>query len=94
MKFFDKKIMTDEHIIALRESRKIKVKNKIINYNNNFIELINMESGLRVFPENDELLDMINSIERFDPDWNCFVNQDWNEYRNYKYEELPPKLKR
>ena len=94
MKFFDKKIMTDEHIIALRESRKIKVKNKIINYNNNFIELINMESGLRVFPENDELLDMINSIERFDPDWNCFVNQDWNEYRNYKYEELPAKLKR
>ena len=37
----------------------IKVKNKIINYNNNFIELINMESGLRVFPDNDELLDMI-----------------------------------
>lgn len=94
MKFFDKKIMTDEHIIALRESRKIKVKNKIINYNNNFIELINMESGLRVFPENDELLDMINSIERFDPDWNCFINQDWGEYRNYKYEELPAKLRR
>lgn len=85
--------MTDEHIKLLRDSRKIYAKDKIVKHGDNFVEVVNFEKRVKVYPENDELLDMINNIERFDASWNLVVHQDWEEYRNYRYEDLPRKLK-
>lgn len=93
MKFFSKKFLDEEMILALKESRKVYVKNKVVNYNDNFIELINFEECLRVYPEQDELLDMINDIKLFDEwerlDWVLEYGYD----ANYDYSNLPKKLR-
>lgn len=93
MKVFSKKFLTDEHIKLLRESRKIYAKDKIVKHGDNYIEVVNFEKRMKVYPPEDELLDMINNIERFDAEWNCVINASWDEYRNYRYEDLPSKLK-
>lgn len=85
--------MTDEHLKALRDSRKVYASDKIVRHNNNYVEVINYEKRMKVYPKNDELLDMINSVERFDAEWNCITNMSWDEYRNYRYEDLPSKLR-
>jgi hypothetical protein len=93
LKFFSKKFLTDDHLKLLRDSRKIYAKDKIVKHGQNFVEVINYEKRIKVYPDSDELLDMINSIERFDPHWNCVLNQSWDEFRNYRYEDLPSKLR-
>lgn len=93
MKFFSKKFLTDEHIKVLKNSRKIYAKDKIVKHAGNFVEVINFEKRIKVLPEKDEILEMIDQVERFDPEWNLIMNADWEEYRNYRYEDLPPKLR-
>jgi hypothetical protein len=93
LKFFSEKFLTDEHIKVLRESRKIYAKDKIVRHGDNFVEVVNFEKRMKVFPQKDELLHMIDSIERFDAEWNMVQHMSWDEYRNYRWEDLPSKLR-
>lgn len=92
MKFFSKEFMTDEHLKALIESRKKYVRNKIVRHNGNYLEVVNMEKGLRVLPkpEEDELLKEILEIERFDEIIHVLKT---GEYKNYHYEKLSKRLR-
>jgi hypothetical protein len=93
LKFFNKKFLTDEHIKVLKDSRKMYAKDKIVKLGDNYVEVINFENRIKVFPKKDKILDMINNIERFDPHWNCVLHKSWDEFRNYRFEDLPKDLR-
>lgn len=87
--------MLPKHLKALKDSRKVFTKNKLINYNSNFIEHVMMDKGMYVFPKNDELLEMINSIHIFDEleQFDYVMEHDLKEWVNYDFNSLPDKLK-
>jgi hypothetical protein len=94
LRFFSKKFLTDEHIKKLKDSRKIYAKDKVIQHGDNFVEVINYEKRVKVYPQNDELLDMINSIEFHCPIEYMIMNGITKKnYCNYIYDDLPSKLR-
>lgn len=90
-KFFSRSFLHDYHIKALKDSRRVYVKNKVMEYDSNFVEHVNSEKGILVLPKKDELLDMINNVERFDYVIHAIKT---GEYCNYIYDDLPDKLKK
>lgn len=94
LRFFNYYTLESHHIKALKDSRKVFVKNKIVDYNSNFAELIKMEKGIYVLPKNDEILDMINDIHFLDG-WEQFeYSTRVGKWCNYIFEDLPLKLQR
>jgi hypothetical protein len=83
--------MTKEHIRLLRESRRVFVKEKIVDYGGNFLEHVQHEKGIWVAPIDDPILDEINSIQIYDrPIWNKEVGR----FVNYDYSSLSWRLKK
>jgi hypothetical protein len=91
MKFFSKILITDEQIKMLKESRKVYVRNKVISHNGNFVEFVNMEKGLKVYPKQDDIIDLIK--EHLEPRLDDYWLEDY-KLHNYKFDRLPSKLKK
>jgi hypothetical protein len=91
LRYFSKREITAEQIEVLIESRKIIVKDKIINHNGNFVEHVNMEHGLKVLPENDLILEQIR--RHLIPCLEDFWLEDF-QLNNYRFNDLPRELKR
>lgn len=90
MKFFSKYIMTREHIRALRESRKVYVKHKVVDYALNFVEHYDFAGGVWVYPENDSLLEEIEKIKIYDKP---VYDERIGRYVNYDYYSLSYQLR-
>lgn len=90
MKFFSKFIMTKEHLKYLRESRKVYVNAKVVDYSSHFFEHVHHEKGIWVYPSDDPLLDEINNIKTYGE---LFFDEKIKRYKNYDYDSLSRCLK-
>lgn len=86
--------MNDKHLKALRDSRKIYVKNKRVVYSDNFVEFYKNEKSRKILPDNDEILKMINDIKILNENEVFLQLLQTGKYQNYDFESLPKELKR
>lgn len=95
MKFFSNKILTKEHVFALKSTLKFYSKDKIINYNNNFLDVIEMEKGVYVKDRDNEIFALIEEyLEPWLDDWKIMQMQiESGMWVEYDYRLLPSKLK-
>ncbi|MBY6270398.1 rolling circle replication-associated protein [Parageobacillus thermoglucosidasius] len=91
MKFFSKYIMTKEHMRFLRESRRVYVKEKVVEFSGNFLEYTRHERGIWVRPKNDPILEELDELEIYDePIW----DSEAKRWKNYEYSLLSWNLRR
>lgn len=91
MKFFSKYIMTREHIRALRESRRVFVKDKLVDFDGNFVEHVHHEKGIWVAPADDPILDELDSLQIYEQP---VFDETVGRWRNYDYNSLSWRLKK
>lgn len=95
MRFFNTKVLTKEHVLALKKNLKFYTTQKYINYNNNFIDVVDMEKGIYVTDRENELFSMIEEyLEPWLDDWKVIEMQlESGTWLEYDYNKLPKKLK-
>lgn len=91
MKFFSKYIMTREHIRALRESRRVFVKDKLVDFDGNFVEHIHHEKGVWVAPIDDPILEELDSLQIYEQP---IFDKEIGRWVNYDYSSLSFRLKK
>ncbi|OUC50538.1 hypothetical protein B7939_11110, partial [Eggerthia catenaformis] len=91
MKFFSRYIMTKEHIRLLRESRRVFVKEKVVDYGGNFLEHVQHEKGIWVAPVDDPILEELDHLQIYEqPIFDKVVGR----WKNYEYDSLSWRLKK
>lgn len=91
MKFFSKYIMTREHVRALRESRRVFVKDKLVDFDGNFVEHVHHEKGIWVAPADDPILDELDSLQVYEQP---IFDKTVGRWKNYDYNSLSWRLKK
>lgn len=94
LRYFSRSVITREHIENLKNSLKKNKKNKIINYNDNFIEHTVMEKGIRLLDKEDEIFLLIKEyLEPWLDDWYVMQKQiELGRWQAYDFYKLPRKL--
>lgn len=95
MKFFNERVITEDHVSMIKEFLRVYRKHKIINYNNNFIEHSEMEKGIFILDRNNEILKLVEEhLEPWLDPWNVIQRSiEQGELVGYDYRKLPLKLR-
>lgn len=92
MKILSERFIKKEDIQFLKKGRRHRVRNRIIDYNGNFIEHMSAEKMISIVPRDDEILKLID--EHLVPALICnWPDEKWRPC-NYDFSALPRKLKR
>ncbi|WP_420769192.1 rolling circle replication-associated protein (plasmid) [Parageobacillus thermoglucosidasius] len=83
--------MTKEHIRALRESRRVFVKDKLVDFDGNFVEHVHHEKGVWVAPIDDPILEELDSLQIYEQP---IFDEEVGRWVNYDYSSLSWRLKK